>query len=246
MSRFLPVVLALLSTVPASAADGTLKLAFKYDGVPPKAAVPAGVAAVPFCAPLGVVEEGLVVGKNGGVQNVVMWMQTSSKFKAPVNPDIKDLPKEVKVDNKGCRYEPRITLLQNTQTLVVGNPDAIAHNTKGDFFANNSFNELIPAGGSQSFKLPKAEKVPMPLSCSIHTWMGDWVLIQDHPYFGASDSAGVLTIPHVPDGKYTFIVWREKGFVQKVKQKDKEIEWKSGRVDITIAGDTDLGTFLIK
>ena len=248
MSRALPLVVFLLLPLPAMAADGTLKIAFKHDGVPPKPAVPAGVAAVAFCAPLGVVEESLVVGKNGGVANVVMWMQTSSTFKAPTNPDaIKDLPKEVKVDNKGCRYEPRITLLHNSQSLVIGNPDAISHNSKGELFANSSFNELIPAGNSLTFKFPKAERRPMPLACTIHPWMGGWILIQDHPYFGASDATGVLTIPHVPDGKYTFVVWQEKlGFVKTAKQKEKDVAWANGRVEVTITGDTDLGEFLIK
>lgn len=229
-----------------SAADGTLKIRFKYDGEPPKRAPIAGVPAV--CGPLGLTDESLVVGPQGELRNVTMWMYTTPMNKAPENPAaLKALAKEVKVDNKACRYEPRITLLHTSQTLVVGNPDPIGHNTKGDLFANPSFNELIPAGGSVTLKpFLKTEKRPMPLGCAIHPWMNAWLLIQDHPYFGASDAQGTLTISHIPEGKYTFVLWHEKpGFIKQGKQNGKLSEWKNGRIEVTIAGDTDLGEFLV-
>lgn len=245
----LVVCAGLLSPTLATAADGTLKISFKYDGQAPKPVAPAGVGAVAFCAPLGVVDESLVVGPKGELRNVVMWMQTSATSKAPDgSAAMKALAKEVKVDNKGCRYEPRITMMHNSQLLVIGNPDAIGHNTKGDLFANPSFNELVPPGGAITLKpFLKSERRPMPLACNIHPWMSGYLLIQDHPFFGASDATGTLTISHIPEGKYTFILWHEKGgFIKQGTQNKKVTEWKNGRIDITIAGDTDLGEFLVK
>jgi hypothetical protein len=249
LGRILALVcVCFLSPAITSAADGTLKIRFKYDGQAPKPQPIAGVAGVPFCGPLGLTDESLVVGPKGELQNIVMWMHTTSMNKAPENPAaLKAFAKEVKVDNKNCRYEPRITMMHTSQTLVVGNPDPMGHNTKGDLFVNPSFNVLIPAGGSSPFKFPKPERRPMPLGCNIHPWMSGWLLIQDHPYYGASDANGSLTIANIPEGKYTFTIWHEKpGFVKQGKQNGKVSEWKTGRIDVTIAGDTDLGEFLIK
>jgi hypothetical protein len=238
--------LGLLCVTNAFAAEGSLQIKFTLDGQAPKpAALPVG--GVAFCGPKMVVDESLVVGPKNEIQNIVVWMLTTKDIKAPESePAMKALAKEAKVDNLGCRYEPRITLLHTSQQLVVGNPDPIGHNTKGDLFANPPFNELIPAGASANFKFGKTESRPMPLSCAIHPWMGGYLLIRDNPFFGVSNAQGVLTIPHIPGGKYTFVIWHEKcGYVPRATLGGKTQEWKTGRMEATIAGDTDLGEIKI-
>ncbi len=80
----LVLLIAILLPRNATAADGTLKISFKYDGTAQK---PKAVAGVPgFCGPGGVTDESLVVGPNGGVQNIVMFMYTTTTSKAPDNP----------------------------------------------------------------------------------------------------------------------------------------------------------------
>ena len=137
--------------------------------------------------------------------------------------------------------------MHTSRRLVIGNPDPIGHNFKGDLFANPSFNELIPSGGSAKIKLfTKSESRPMPLACNIHPWMSGYLLVKDHPYFGVSDVIGDLKIEHIPEGTYTFVVWHERGgFVQKVTQKGTDVEWKKGQVSVEIAGETNLGEFVV-
>ena len=116
----------------------------------------------------------------------------------------------------------------------------------GVLFANAAFDELIPAGGKVSIVLPKEESRPQPVGCHIHPWMSACLLIRDNPYFGVSNDKGELTIPHIPEGKHTFVVWQEKkGLVDRGSQDGKRFDWKRGRMEVTIAGDTDLGTFEI-
>jgi hypothetical protein len=239
------VVLALPLTL--SAADGSLKIKFKFDG---KAPTPAKLKIdkdVEFCGPKMLTDESVKVGADGGLQNVVMFMYVAPGKKAPESAAATAaLAKEVKVDNMGCRYEPRITLLHTSQSLVIGNPDPIGHNSKGDLFANPSFNDLIPAGGSVTKKFPKTERGPMPLACNIHPWMSGFLLIRDNPFFGVSNDKGELTIKNVPEGKHTFVIWQEKaGFVTKGVQGGKTSEWKTGRIEVTVKGDTDLGEFTV-
>ncbi len=229
------------------AADGSLKIKFTLEG---KAPTPAKLNVdkdKEFCGPKMLVDESIKIGAGNAIQNIVMYMYVAPMKKAPESAAaMAALAKEVKVDNMGCRYEPRITLLHTSQTLIIGNPDPIGHNTNGNTFANPAFNELIPAGGSQKKTLTKNETRPMPLSCNIHSWMGGWILIRDNPYFGVSDKNGDLTIANIPEGTHTFVVWQEKaGFVVKGNQKGKTSEWKLGRMEVKVAGVTELGEFTI-
>jgi hypothetical protein len=76
--------------------------------------------------------------------------------------------------------------------------------------------------------------------------MTAYLLIRDNPYFGTSNAKGELTISNIPEGEYTFVIWHEKtGLVRRAVQDGKRVEWKSGRMEAMIAGDTDLGTFEI-
>lgn len=238
---------ALLLPSLASAADGSIKLKFKLDGAAPMPAKLKIDKDAAFCGPKGLVDESIKVGKDGALQNVVVYMYVAPGKKAPQSAAaLAALPKEVKMDNLGCRFEPRVVAFHTSQKLVVGNPDPIGHNTKGDLFSNGSFNELIPAGGVLSKSFAKGENRPMPVSCSIHPWMNGYILIRDNPYFGVSDENGVVTIANVPEGKHTFTIWQEKvGFVTKGKQGGKDVAWKLGRMEVNVKGDTDLGEFAL-
>ncbi|QDU31629.1 hypothetical protein ETAA8_67890 [Anatilimnocola aggregata] len=245
--RFAAIVAAILLPTFALAADGSIKIKFKLDGEAPKPAKLTIDKDPAFCGPKMLVDESIKVGKDNALQNVVMYLYLAPGTKAPESAAaLAALPKEVTVDNLGCRYEPRVTAMCTTQTLILGNPDPIGHNVKGDFFSNPSFNDLIPAGGSTKKTFAKNENRPMPLACAIHSWMGGYLLVRDNPYFGVSNAEGVLTIPNVPEGKRTFTIWQEKaGFVTKGIQGGKETAWKLGRMEVDVKGAMDLGEFAI-
>lgn len=238
---------ALLLPSLVSAADGSIKIKFVLDGKAPTPAKLTISKDPEFCGPKMLVDESLKVGKEGGIQNIAMYLYLAPGTKAPESKAaVEALGKEVKIDNQGCRFEPRVLALHTSQKLVIGNPDPVGHNTKADLFANGSFNDLIPAGGKLEKSFAKTESRPMPVSCSIHPWMNGYLLIRDNPYFGVSDENGVITIKNVPEGKRTFTIWQEKaGFIQKAKQKGKDVAWKSGRIEIDVKGETDLGEFLV-
>ena len=241
--RIVALIAIVALATPLFAADGSLKAKFKLTGMAPTPARLKIDKDVDFCGPKMLVDESIKVGASGELQNIVMWMYLAPGKKAPESAAATAaLAKEVKVDNLGCRYEPRITLLHTSQTLIIGNPDPIGHNSKGDTFANPAFNELIPAGGATKKTFNKTETRPMPLACNIHPWMSGWILIRDNPYFGSSDAKGELSIKNIPEGKHTFVIWQEKaGFITKGKLKGKDTEWKLGRIEVDVKGDVDLG-----
>ncbi len=227
---------------------GTLDAQFVLDGAAPTPAKIKVDKDGPFCGIQGLVDEGLVVSKEGGIAHIVVWLSPKAGTKVAVHADYeKTAGDKVKLDNAKCRFEPRVVVMRTSQKLEITNSDPVGHNTKGDFFANTAFNDIIPSGGSITKTLPKSEANPATLSCSIHPWMSARLVVRDDPYAAASDKDGKLKIENLPVGKWTFTVWQESaGFVTKANVAGKAVEWKKGKWDVEIkAGANNVGTIKV-
>jgi hypothetical protein len=189
------------------------------------------------------VDESLIVGPNGGLKDVVLYLR--SEKPVAVHPDYEKSAKgEIVLDNKGCRFDPHVVLLRTTQTLTIKNTDPIGHNTNIAPLNNAAINPLLPASGSMDTKMEKAETRPITVSCNIHPWMKAYLLVRNDPYMGISNEEGVLEIKNLPVGKHEFVVWHEPGFLKNIKIAGEEP--KKGRVKITVkAGMNDLGTIKV-
>jgi hypothetical protein len=53
--------------------------------------------------------------------------------------------------------------------------------------------------------------------CNIHPEMNAVVVALKTPYYGISNAAGKISIPHVPAGRYTTQVWAEAAGIQTLK-----------------------------
>jgi plastocyanin len=242
---YLSLLLAAVAGAASAQEWGDLEGTFVLKGTPPtpvKINVDKDQA---FCGKHGLVEEKIVVNKeNGGLAGVVVYLFDQAKPK--IHPDYAKTAKaEVVVDNANCRFEPHVAAIRTGQTLVLGNKDPIGHNTKADFFQNNPFNDLIPAGGSIKKTFTAAEASPSVLSCSIHPWMNANLLIREDPYFAVSDKDGKFVIKNLPVGEHTFVVWSNK-FISDVTVDGKATQWKvgnrPGRIKLNIKpGSNSLG-----
>jgi plastocyanin len=220
---------------------GDLEGTFVFKGTPPTPAKIVVDKDPQFCGKHNLVDEKVVVNKeNGGLANVVVYLLDQTKPK--IHPDYEKATKaEIVVDNANCRFEPHVAAIRTGQTLVLGNKDPVGHNTKADFFNNNAFNDLIPAGGSIKKTFAMAEGQPSPLSCSIHPWMNAYLLIREDPYFAVSDKDGKFIIKNLPVGEHTFMAWNNKN-VSNVTIDGKATTWTRGRVKLNIKpGSNSLG-----
>ena len=245
---FLAAAVALLFAVTAQAQGwGDLTATFVIDGTAPKPKPLDANKDPQFCGKHGLVDESLVVNPaNGGIANVVVYLYVAPRGgkQPPVHESYKKTEKDsIEFDNKNCRFEPRVTAVRTTQTLIAGNKDPVAHNTNMQMSKNPPQNPLIPAMGNQKFNFTLEEALPAPVSCGIHPWMKGFLIVKEHPYVGVSDKDGKVTIKNVPTGKWTYQFWQEaSGYVSEAKQKGKPVKWERGRVELDIKpGANDLG-----
>lgn len=249
------VLLALLAVlisagVPCRAADwGTLQVRFVYRGEIPARDRLALDKDVDVCSKNHPREEDVVVHPaNRGLQNVVVWLDVKRADELDgIHPRYRKTEQaKVVLTNQSCRFEPRVTLLRTSQTLVLGNDDPIPHSTVAFLTYNQPFNfGLARQGGKPvELKLPRAESRPALVSCPIHAWMKGFLLVQDHPYMAVSDADGRLRIPDVPAGTHVFRFWHEKsGYLKTLPVDGRKVEGKKGRFTLTLTAEavTDLG-----
>ena len=224
---------------------GDVKLRFVYDGsVPtqPKLNVDKDKE---VCSAVPPLDERLVVGSDGSLANVMVYIRDDVPA-AQIHEDYAATAKDkVKVTNKGCRFEPHVTLMRSGQTLVLGNNDSIPHNVKALLPPDVEFNPTVlgnsesEVDGSDSWK--KMSRVGE-LSCGIHPWMRAYMMLTDHPYAAVSAADGTITLKNVPTGEWEFQLWQEQsGYVGGVTVGDQKAN-KRGRVKLVVhPGDNDFG-----
>jgi hypothetical protein len=231
-------MLILLSTTSSAAEWGAIKGRFVVDGQPPKPS-PLVVTKDQFCIDNPPKNETLIVGEEGALANVAVYIRLGRRDKIDVHPDYEaQLSESVELDNKACHFVPHVTLVRTGQPLVLKNSDPVGHNTN-----LGVFNQIIPAGGQTPTKITRDAALPMPVTCNIHPFMKGWVLVQDHPYMAVSAEDGTFEISNIPAGKRAFAFWHEvPGLLKDLKVGGATAD-RRGTAELTIeAGKTlDLG-----
>jgi hypothetical protein len=175
-----------------------------------------GVAECNNLHPDPISEETVVVDENGMLANVVVSIKAEEAEAlggtAPAEPAV--------LDQQGCQYVPHVLPLMVGQKLVIKNSDPFLHNVHSLPQTNPGFNFGQPNKdpGKEAPEQPKvAENIKV--KCDVHPWMGAWLVVMDHPFFGTSKPDGTysVAIPNVPDGDYTLTAWHEKYGTQEQK-----------------------------
>jgi hypothetical protein len=189
-----------------------------------------------FCAKKEMRAETVVVGADGGLQNVIVRIAAGS-----VPGWVPDEP--VRVDQIDCMYRPRVQGGVRGQMLEIANSDQTAHNVNarrlpwGERRDNETlFNRGQPAG-SPALKGPIRDDDILKLKCDSHGWMQGYVVVSDHPYHATSGEAGRFTIEGAPVGTHELQVWHE---FYGIKSAVVTVEaGKTRSVDITYDAEAD-------
>ncbi|MBU6275323.1 MAG: hypothetical protein KGQ61_01670 [Planctomycetes bacterium] len=237
------LALVLFTGVGSVRADdwGTISGRFVFGGAKPTASDIKADKDVEVCGKHKLLNEELVVGADGGVANVVVFVRDKD---IKIHPDLaatKNTP--VTLDNKDCRFEPHVAVIQTGQPLVLKNSDTIGHNSNVATIKNSPSNSLIPAGGDSKVTFNAEEAIPAQVTCNIHPWMKAWLVVRPNPYAAVSKPDGSFEIKGLPAGEVELQLWHEKaGYIGEIKVGGKSEKTAKGRKKVTVkAGENAMG-----
>ncbi len=221
----------------------SLKGKFRINGAPPKRFAVSIAKDAEVCAPAGreVLSEQVIVGDDGGVKNVVVFLSQAIPQEEPWSHPEMAAGKtgDVEFDQEECIFLSHVFPMQTSQQLKILNSDPVGHNTKLSPKKNAGFDRTVAAGGEAFYQPTAEENAPFPVACAVHPWMNAWIMVRDNSYLAVTGEDGSFEIPNLPAGvELEFRVWQEKvKFLQDVTVNGETTEWKKGRVVVKLDPD---------
>jgi hypothetical protein len=182
----------------AATVSGTVK----FDGTAPK---PAKIDTSQDATCKSPVTVETIVAQDGHLANVFVYVKDglgNRSFDVPKAP--------VVLDQKGCRYQPRMIGVMATQNLEIRNDDPTTHNIHPTPKANREWNESQPPGSAPLNKSFAREEILLPVKCNQHPWMKMYINVVKTPFFAVTDKDGKYEIKGLPPGNYTIAFVHEK------------------------------------
>jgi plastocyanin len=184
---------------------GTISGTIHFSGKMP-APVQIDMAQDPVCSlsPANYSEQ--YVGKNGGLQNVFIYVKDglgNKLYAAPSAP--------VVMDQKGCRYTPHVIGVMVGQPVRFTNSDPTMHNvhmlpTVG---SNQTVDISQPPNGGPESRIFNQPELMIPVRCNNHPWMQAFINVVANPFYAVSDGEGHFEIKGLPPGTYTIVADHE-------------------------------------
>jgi plastocyanin len=146
-------------------------------------------------------DQSLIVGKDGGIANVVVMVSVpDAKLEVPEKP--------IELDQKTCRFDPHVVVVPVGATIEFLNSDSISHNVHTYPRKNEAFNKIIPGGSKEVQKVEKEDQIE--IKCDIHPWMNSWIVVTDAPFTTVTDENGAFSFEKLPPGEHKVDYWHEK------------------------------------
>lgn len=224
---------------PLKAADltGTIKGRIVFQGTPPepdvisailshndKDACLACLMAMDPARAMDAKEQTWMVAKDGGVKNVVLFLEAPDGTFFPVRKEDRQRTDEVIIDQPFCTFVNHVvalypyymdddgkTLKESGQKFTIANSGKLNHNAnlKTNPSYNAPYNLTIPPGSKETLLL-NPQPTEIAVSCNFHPWMRSYIWTFDHPYAVVSEKDGTFEIRNVPTGvNLKLVAWHE-------------------------------------
>jgi len=197
---------------------------------------------VDCCGKFDIRDESLMVGPEGGLANVYVYVRSR---RVDICPDLeKSAEKRVTLDNADCIFKPHcLWIWHDKQEFYIVNSDPIAQNVAFSPLGDKPANIVMPpakdgeARPDATYTFSRKQNIPVPVACNYHPWESAYILPRGNPYVAVTKADGTFYIPKLPFGELEFQVWHERiGYLATA-------DWRRGRFKMTIeAGINDLGT----
>ena len=192
---------ATLSRAPSAIVKGVVR----FEGTPPRRRK-VDLGAEKYCREKRtdvLRDESVLVNDEGTLRNVFVWVKKGVKGKFPV-------PAEPVVINQLlCQYVPHVLGVQAGQKLLIRNSDPLMHNIHAVSKRGQDFNYAQIREGMESEEVFRRPEVMVELKCDVHGWMGAYVGVVKHPFFGVTGDGGTFELGKLPPGSYTIEAWHE-------------------------------------
>ncbi|MGH7363589.1 MAG: carboxypeptidase regulatory-like domain-containing protein [Candidatus Methylomirabilales bacterium] len=192
---------ALAGAAPAAERPGSIAGRVTFAGPVPPEEFLVVTKDVPVCG-ARLPAERLVMSPEGGLANAVVFLEAW-----PGEPPAPPMP-SLTVDNRGCRFVPRVAAAQVGTTLTVRNSDPLLHNLRAFLDDQPVLNVVLTVLGQVTERRLRRAGVQR-LRCDVHPHMEGHLLVFDHPGFAVTDASGTFRISGVPPGRYTVKAWHE-------------------------------------
>lgn len=179
----------------------------------------------------------LLVGKDGGVANVVVWVASKD---IPWTPPKEQRPVTIRL--KDGNYAPRVSVAAAGQPVLVENHDPVRFNLHLTPARNDETNVWLAARSPKNplrLTFPKAETVPTSYRSDQGPWATGWLFVHATPFVAVSRADGSFALPDLPPGEWEFRVWHERpGYLR---------HWPKGVFKHTVKpGENNLGVIKLK
>lgn len=115
-------------------------------------------------------------------------------------------PEPVKIDQKGFRFIPHITIVVPGTTVRFLNNDPEPHNV---YSPEGRYNlGTWPTGETRDHTFERPGIYTQ--LCNIHPDMLAYVVVVETPHFAVTDAAGRFEVEGVPPGRYLLWAWHER------------------------------------
>jgi hypothetical protein len=191
---------------------------------------------VECCGKFDIRDESLMVGPDGGLANVFVYVRSR---KVEICPELAALmPKRVTLDNRDCIFMPHcMAIWIEPQEFQIVNSDPVAQNVAFSPLGDVAANTVLPVGAKTTWKFQRKQNLPVPIACNYHPWESAYILPREDPYVAITAADGTFSIPKLPIGELEFQVWHERaGYLDTA-------QWPKGRFELAMKpGTNDLGT----
>ena len=113
------------------------------------------------------------------------------------------------MDQRGCRFDPRVVVARPGEEMAILNSDGILHNVHTTSADNPAFNQAQPKFKKKLQKTIAKPEMGIKVVCDAHGWMSAWWISQEHPYYALTDAEGAFSMGDVPAGDYEIELWHE-------------------------------------